>query len=146
MAGWALLAGYHRFMTSDYFTNIMVSISLPPNQSLNPANLGEYTWTNQVLIMQPQQNKACRGSLLLPWITLNPNMQKSSHANIVWDELTYPFPIFNCCIVQDWALTSNFIPHYNDCDYLSILGLKINPVSKRGPWGVCMFRGLQCRF
>ena len=23
---------------------------------------------------------------------------------------------------------------YNECDYLSMLGLKLNPVSKRGPW------------
>ena len=27
---------------------------------------------------------------------------------------------------------SNFIPHYNGCNYLSMLGLKLNHVSKRG--------------
>ena len=51
-----------------------------------------------------------------------------------WDEITYPFLNFNGCTVEVQEWISNFIPHYNGCDYLSMLGLKLNHVSKRGPW------------
>ena len=47
----------------------------------------------------------------------------------VWDEITYPFPIFNSCTVEVWEWISNFIPHFImdiipihagvDCDVLS---------------------------
>ena len=33
-----------------------------------------------------------------------------------------------------WEWISNFIPHFTVCDYLSMLGLKLNHVSERGPW------------
>ena len=39
---------------------------------------------------------------LLTWITL---------VNRVWDEITYPFPHFNCCIVEVWGWVSNYILH-----------------------------------
>ena len=44
-------------------------------------------------------------------------------ANKVWDEITYPFLNFN-------GATSPAV--YNGCNYLSMLGLKLNHVSKRG--------------
>ena len=44
----------------------------------------------------------------------------------VLDEITYPFPNFNGATVEGWEWISNFIPH-------SMLGLKWNHVSKRGP-------------
>ena len=34
--------------------------------------------------------------------------------------------------VEVWEWISNFIPHYWTCDYLSMLGLKLNHVSKMG--------------
>ena len=39
----------------------------------------------------------------------------------VWDEITYPFLNFNSAPTLYWA-----------CDYLSVLGLKLNHVNKRG--------------
>ena len=48
----------------------------------------------------------------------------------VWDEITYAFLNFNVRTRMDkW-----FHPiHYNGCNYLSMLGLKLNHVSKRAP-------------
>ena len=52
----------------------------------------------------------------------------------VWDEITYPFPKFNGCTAEVWEWISKFTsPLYNDCDYLSMLGLQLNHVSKGGP-------------
>ena len=52
----------------------------------------------------------------------------------MWDEITYPFPNFIGCTVEVWEWISNFISTlYNGCDYLSMLGLKLIRVSKRGP-------------
>ena len=47
----------------------------------------------------------------------------------VWDEITYPF--LNC-----WSLGMDEWFHltlYQAYDYLSMMGLKLNHVSKRGP-------------
>ena len=53
----------------------------------------------------------------------------------MWDEITYPFPNFNGCTVGVWEWISNFTPsHYWVCDYLSMLGLKLKHLSKKGPW------------
>ena len=38
--------------------------------------------------------------ILLTWINFNPSMDKLSHAQYVWDEITYPFLIFNGCTVE----------------------------------------------
>ena len=54
----------------------------------------------------------------------------------VWDEIIYPFPNFNGCTVEVWEWLNNFTPHYNGCNYLSMLGLKLIHFSKRGPWSV----------
>ena len=55
----------------------------------------------------------------------------------VWDEITSPFPNFNGVTVEVWEWRSNFVPHFTqwECDYLSMLGLKLVRVSKT-PW--CM--------
>ena len=51
----------------------------------------------------------------------------------VWDVITYPFQNFNGYPVETWELISNFIAYnYNGCNYLSMLGFKLNLVSKRG--------------
>ena len=53
----------------------------------------------------------------------------------VWDEITYPFLNFNGATVEVKEWISNFIPHINNgCtgNYFSMLGLKLNHVSKRG--------------
>ena len=50
----------------------------------------------------------------------------------VWDEITYPFLNFNGCPVEVWEWISNFIQIFiMDVNYLSMLGLKLNRVSKR---------------
>ena len=52
--------------------------------------------------------------------------------SIVWDKITYPFPNFNGCSAEVWERISNFIMHLGD--YLSMLGLKFNHVSKKDHW------------
>ena len=52
----------------------------------------------------------------------------------VWDEITYPFPKHQQC--NRWGVGMDKYFHYKlyqACDYLSMLGLKLNYVSKRGP-------------
>ena len=51
----------------------------------------------------------------------------------VWDEITYPFPNFNDATVEIRELISNFTPFYCGYDCLSMLGIKLNHVCKRGP-------------
>ena len=53
----------------------------------------------------------------------------------VGDEITYPFPNSNGCTVGVWKLIVIFTTHvmYNVCNYLSMIGLKLNHVSKMGP-------------
>ena len=46
----------------------------------------------------------------LTWITFNP-LWISHSPIIVWDEITYPFPNFNGCILELWQWKSNFILH-----------------------------------
>ena len=49
-------------------------------------------------------------------------------------EITYTFPNLNSYTVEVWEWISNFTPHFmNRCNYLSMRGLKLNNVSKRGP-------------
>ena len=46
--------------------------------------------------------------------------------NIVWDEITYPFPNFNGVTFEDWERISNFTPHYiMDKITYPCLGLKL---------------------
>ena len=53
----------------------------------------------------------------------------------VWDEITYPFQNFNGCAVEFWEWISNFIPHMiMNVITSSMLGFKLNHVSKGGPW------------
>ena len=53
----------------------------------------------------------------------------------VWDKITHPFPSFNGCTFQVSEWISNFIPHHNERNYyhLSVLGLTVILVNKRGP-------------
>ena len=65
------------------------------------------------------------------------NMGNCDHmASKLWDEITYPFPNFIGCTIDIWEWKSNFIPHFTmyRCNYLPMLGLKLNHVSKRIPW------------
>ena len=53
----------------------------------------------------------------------------------VWDEITNPFPNFNGCTVEFWEWRGNFKSTlYYGCNYLSMLGLKLNHAAKRGSW------------
>ena len=49
----------------------------------------------------------------------------------MWDEITYPFINFNGATIDVKEWISNLSLHCA-CDYLSMLGLKLNHVSKRG--------------
>ena len=52
----------------------------------------------------------------------------------MWDEIANPFPNFNGAAIEVWEWISNLISHYRTCDYLSMLGLMMIHVIKRGPW------------
>ena len=59
-------------------------------------------------------------------------ISKYIHSKL-WDEIIYPFPIFNGCNRWSLGMDEQFHPTINlACDYLSILGLLSNHVSKRG--------------
>ena len=61
-----------------------------------------------------------------------------SHHNML-DEITYPFSNFNSVTMGVWERISNFISHLHwACDYLSMLGLTLIYVSKRG-WRCCFY-------
>ena len=53
----------------------------------------------------------------------------------MWVEITYPFPNFNGWDIEVWEWINNFIPHFTGpvADYLSMVGLKLIHVYKRGP-------------
>ena len=52
----------------------------------------------------------------------------------MWDKITYPFLYFNDATVEVYEWISNFIPDFTGaCDFLSMLGLKLNHISKREP-------------
>ena len=69
-------------------------------------------------------------------LTLIPAWISDHILSKVWDEIIYSFSNFNGCTVEVWEWISNFIPHFtfhNGCDYLSMLGSKLNQINKRGP-------------
>ena len=51
----------------------------------------------------------------------------------VWDEITYPFLNFNDRTVEVLEWISNFISLCDGCNYLSMLGLQLIDIIKRGP-------------
>ena len=55
-----------------------------------------------------------------------------------WNGITYPFLNFNGCAVEVKELINNSIPHFvkDVIRNVSMLGLKLNHVSKRGHWNV----------
>ena len=57
----------------------------------------------------------------------------------VYDEITFAFPYVKDATVKVWEWVSNFILHFNGCNYLSILGWKLIHLSKRGPRYVHIF-------
>ena len=60
----------------------------------------------------------------------------------VWDEITQSFPNFNGCIIDVWEWISNFTLHISVSDYLIMLGLKLNRISKRGHWWCICYMNL----
>ena len=57
------------------------------------------------------------------------------------DEIPDLFPNFNGETIWEWI--SNFITLYNGCNYLSMLGLKLIHVNKRGP---CWSKVIEWKF
>ena len=79
--------------------------------------------------------KRLLGLLSLTWINFTPTWISINIQYKVWDEINYPFPNLSGCAVEVWKCKNNLIATlYWECDYLSMLGLKLNHVSKRGPW------------
>ena len=83
----------------------------------------------------PKQWESIRfqnGLILIPvWISHHMSSKVS-------DKSAHPYPIFNRCTVEVWECVSYFIPHFimdmiPGYDYLSVLGLRLNHVSKRVP-------------
>ena len=73
------------------------------------------------------------GALSLIWFNLIPAWISNHIHYKVWDEITYSFPNFNGCTVEVWERINNFNPHFiMGGNYLSMLGLKLIHVSKRG--------------
>ena len=65
-------------------------------------------------------------------LTLTPAWISSHRFNKVWDEIAFPFRDFNGCSL---GMAKWFHPtHYNGCNYLSMLRLKLIHVCKRGHW------------
>ena len=83
---------------------------------------------NDVIILE-QVMQCALGPLLLHGLTLVPAWISNCFHYKVWDEITYPFLNFNVTMDKKFHPTL-----YRACDYLSMLGLKLNHVSKRGPW------------
>ena len=56
----------------------------------------------------------------------------------MWDEITYPFLNFNGAAVEVKEWISNFTPHFTRhvITLPGMLGLKLNHVSKSGPWEI----------
>ena len=50
----------------------------------------------------------------------------------MWDEITNLFPNLNGCTIEVWERKSNFISHFYECNYLSMLGSMLNHVSRKG--------------
>ena len=75
-----------------------------------------------------------RGSFYQHGSTLTPAWISNHIHYKMWDEITYPFPNFNSSGIGVWEWMNNFIPHVTGhMFYLSMLGLKLIHVSKRGP-------------
>ena len=70
-----------------------------------------------------------QGPLLLTRLNKVEHSRISKYINYnMLYKIIYPFPNFNGKTVEDWEWTFYWV-----LDYLSILGLKLNHVSKRGP-------------
>ena len=53
----------------------------------------------------------------------------------MWNQIAYSFLNFNGATVEVQEWVNNFIPYFIEAwDNLSMLGLKVIRVSKRGPW------------
>ena len=53
-----------------------------------------------------------RGLFFQHGLTLIPAWIRNHMPGIVWDEIFYPLPNFNRCILEVWEWMSNFIPHF----------------------------------
>ena len=62
----------------------------------------------------------------------------------MWDEIIYRLPNFNGCTIGVWKWINNSIPHIHN--YLSMMGLKLNHVSRRGPWAVVWWASVSSFF
>ena len=88
----------------------------------------------------------CQGPLLQTWINFNPSMDKESHAQwyVRWNYLSIP-KLQRC---NRWSLGMDKwfnLTLYNGCNYLSMLGSKLNHVTERNPRKLgyaCLTRGL----
>ena len=74
------------------------------------------------------------GALLLTWFNFNPSMAKQLHPIWCVGWIYLSIPKLQLC--NSWSLWTDkwfHLTFYQACDYLSMLGFKLNHVSKRGP-------------
>ena len=70
------------------------------------------------------------GPLLLTWINTNSSKWGWNYSSI---------PKLQWLHNWSFGMDKQFYPtYYNGCNYLSMLGLKLNHVSKRGPWSIIL--------
>ena len=85
------------------------------------------------------------GPLLLTWFNFNPSMDNQSHAqsSVGWNYLS--IPKLQRCNRWSLGMEKQFHPtEYYGCNYLSMLGLKLNHASKNGAlveyWSVTLLQ------
>ena len=60
----------------------------------------------------PMSPAASWGPFYLYWLTLIPAWISNYMPSKMWNEITYPFPNFNHCIIEVWEWISYFIPYF----------------------------------
>ena len=121
-------------------------VSLMPARSCWHISSNDKTWFNwQVILVgliydwwSMNEPFASMGPFYWHGLTLIPAWISNCIHYKVWDEINYPFS-FNGC--NRWSLGTDKSFHHTlhwAYDYLSILGLKLNHVSKKDPVCTCM--------
>ena len=88
-----------------------VAIRSSPIQAIFSAIIRGEICSDKVAVICCSSSKKYRDSVTEALILIA--ARKSNHSpSKVWDEITYLFPNFNGCIVENWDEISNFSPHF----------------------------------
>ena len=123
---WRILSNWSKFLWARSLTRQLLYIAIT-GYGMNVWRTGlARCWYPRLFDSMP----GCRtflGSILLTRINLNPNMSSE-----MLYETTYPFPNFHGWTVEIWGNICDPTLN-NECNYLSVLGLKLNYVDKWSP-------------